>query len=141
MPGPVALKVRQFYGFPGNHFWKIMTDLFGRPRDISYAERIAMLKANGVALWDVFESCEREGALDADIKCVTLNDIPGLVKKHSTIKAVFLNGSTSYNTYQKHFHDKVKLPAFRMPSTSPAHAAMNYEAKKKVWSTILKHLK
>ncbi len=24
MPGPVALKRQEYYGFPGNHFWKII---------------------------------------------------------------------------------------------------------------------
>ncbi len=140
MPGPVALKVRQFYGFPGNHFWKIMADLFGFPREMSYEQRIGILSRNGIALWDVFESCEREGALDADITCVTLNDIPGLVKKHPTIRALFLNGGTAYSIYRKNFEAKIEIPSFRMPSTSPAHAAMSYEQKKKAWSGILKYL-
>ena len=140
MPGPVALKLRQFYGFPGNHFWKIMTDLFGRPRDLSYPQRVAMLKQNGIALWDVFESCKREGALDADITCATLNDIPALVRKHPTIQAIFLNGTTAEKTYRQNFEAEISVPAIRMPSTSPAHASMSYEQKKKSWSAIRKYL-
>ena len=140
MPGPVALKVQQFYGFPGNHFWKIMTDLFGFSRDLPYPERLGILNRNGIALWDVFESCVRPGALDADISRATLNDIPALVKKHPTVKAVFLNGGTAYSTYRKNFEEKIIIPAFRMPSTSPANAAMSYEQKKKAWSAIKKHL-
>jgi len=28
MPGPEALRKRQYYGFDGNHFWKILPRLF-----------------------------------------------------------------------------------------------------------------
>ena len=140
MPGPVALKVRQFYGFPGNHFWKIMADLFGRPRGLSYPKRIAMLQRNGIALWDVFESCEREGASDGAIQCATLNDIPKLVRRHPTIQVVFLNGTTAEKTYRRNFEQKISIPAIRMPSTSPAHAAMSYEQKRRAWSIIKEFL-
>ena len=140
MPGPVALKVRQFYGFSGNHFWKIMADLFGQPRDLSYQDRVEMLTRNHVALWDVFESCQRVGASDGAIRCVVLNDVPGLARVHPTLRVIFLNGTTAERIYRKNFETKIPFPALRMPSTSSAHASMSYEKKKTAWSAIKRYL-
>src|SRR5690349_18693244 len=40
MPGPEALRKQQYYGFPGNHFWKIMVDLLAPGRTLDYPEKV-----------------------------------------------------------------------------------------------------
>ena len=80
MPGPEALRRRQYYGFPGNHFWLVIQRLFGADdRPLSYPEKIRLLKANRIALWDVIASCRRVGASDSAITQVTPNRIPELL--------------------------------------------------------------
>lgn len=140
MPGPVALKKRQFYGFDGNHFWHIMPKLFGRERSPSYEERIQMLREQRVALWDVLHSCRRKTALDADIKNPKPNRIPELLKKFPNIKAVFINGRAAYNIFMKHFGAHIKHPVFYLPSSSPANAAISPSKKIEAWKIILKFL-
>lgn len=140
MPGPMALAKQEYYGFTGNHFWKIMFRLFEVKNPLTYLEKIALLKTNRIALWDVFKSCEREGALDSKIRCEEYNDIPGLLKTYPNIKTIFLNSRTAEQNFQEQFSKSIKIPAHYLPSTSPAHASLSFEKKLKAWSVILKHL-
>jgi len=140
MPGPVALKRRQYYGFPGNHFWPIIADVLGKERTNDYVERKKLILDNGLALWDVFGSCAREGAADSAIEDARLNDVPGLLRRYPNIRAIFLNGGTSASVFEKNFAAAVKRPAFRMPSTSPAHASLSLAEKRRRWRKILEYL-
>ncbi len=144
MPGPEALRRRQYYGFGGNHFWPILHNLLtGRAiqkRDISYEEKIALLRENHVAVWDVLRSCEREGASDGSIRNMRPNDIPKLLKKYPRIRTIFTNGRLAEKLYRKYFDKVMDKPVFYLPSTSPAHAAMTFKAKERQWRVILKAL-
>ncbi len=137
MPGPMALKKQEYYGFTGNHFWKIMFCLFGVKKPLTYPEKKQLLKENGIALWDVFKSCERAGALDSAIQCAALNDIPRLLKKYPNIKTIFLNSRTAEKVFLRHFAEAVKIPFYYLPSTSPAHASVSFPKKLEKWSAIL----
>ena len=136
MPGPVALRRRQYYGFPGNHFWPIIEKLFAAGKPLFYFQRIRLLKASRIALWDVIGSCEREGAADSAIQCVIPNKIPQLLKKYPNIRKVFVNGKTAQRLFQQHFGDSIRLPVAYLPSTSPAHAAMSFQKKLGEWAAI-----
>lgn len=141
MPGPVALKKRQFYGFDGNHFWQIIPKLFGVARPARYEDRIRLVKKNRIAIWDVLYSCTRVSALDSDIRAIKPNKIPELLKRYPNIRAVFINGRFAYNTFLRFFDGKINRPIFYLPSTSPAHAAMTLREKKKKWAAIKKFLR
>lgn len=137
MPGPVALARREYYGFAGNHFWKILFQYFGVTGPLSYAAKKRLLKQNRIALWDVFKSCEREGALDSAIDCAEHNDIPGLIRKYPNIRLILLNSRTAEKTFLDHFADSVKIPHQYLPSTSPANAGLSYAEKYRLWSHAL----
>src|SRR5688500_13438773 len=68
MPGVRSLELRQYYGNPGNRFWRVSGHLLGFDPQASYAERIAGLARQRVALWDVLGSCRRRGSLDEAIE-------------------------------------------------------------------------
>ncbi len=139
MPGPEALRRREYYGFLGNHFWPIIQALFGAGgRPLSYPEKVRLVRKNGIALWDTIGSCEREGASDGAIRSVTPNDIPGLLKKYPDIRLIVLNGKLAEKLYRKHSAANVNRPTLTMPSTSPAHAAMSFSEKLKRWQAIRK---
>lgn len=140
MPGPMALRKQEFYGFTGNHFWTIMPAILGEPKTDIYAEKLAMLRRNHVALWDVLESCIRPGALDSSIKDIVPNKIPQLVRRYPNIEAIFINGQFAYKTFLKMFGDSVGRPVAVLPSTSPANAAMPIEEKIRHWGIIRKFL-
>ena len=140
MPGPEALRKQQYYGFTGNHFWKLLPVLFKETPPTTYAQKIQLLKRNRLALWDVIGTCVRSGALDSSIRNLLPNDIPGLLKRYPNIRAVFVNGQFAHKTFQKHFQDGVSVPVQVLPSTSPANAMMSIAEKTQRWRAILKFL-
>lgn len=142
MPGLVSLRQRQYYAHPQNQFWRLLglalrEDLAGLP----YARRLAAVKRRGVALWEVFASCERPGSLDADITEAEPNDVPRLAREHG-IKAVFCNGATSWSAYRRLFSGDMPagVEAFPLPSSSPAHAGRTLEQKSRAWTRISLYL-
>ena len=138
MPGPEALRKQQYYGFSGNHFWKIIPALVGTPVSERYEDRKRLILTHHLALWDVLRSCVRPGALDSAIRNPVPNDIPGLLKRYPNIVAIFINGQFAYKMFMKNYGDTVDLPVEVLPSTSPAHASITLAEKAKRWSSILK---
>ena len=68
MPGQASLDAGQYYAHKRNLFWPIMAELLQFDVSASYEEKTAALRAAGIALWDVLQSCKREGSLDANIE-------------------------------------------------------------------------
>ncbi len=139
MPGPEALRRQEYYGFPGNHFWPILGELFN-VKFRSYQDKIDLLKTEHIALWDVASNCLRAGAGDNTIRDVYPNSIPALLRKSPRIIAIFTNGRTSETLYRRFFGDPIKIPQFYLPSTSPAHASISFKQKLQTWSAIKGYL-
>lgn len=143
MPGAASLAAGQYYAHPRNHFWPIMGRLFGAGPDLPYAKRVSRLKSSGIAVWDVLESCVRPGSLDADIEegSIAVNDFAGFFDAHPGIGAVFFNGAKAEAAYRRHVLKGLPaaagaLPALRLPSTSPAHAALSLDRKLALWEML-----
>ena len=136
MPGPEALRRKEYYGFPLNHFWKILPEIFGESPFHSYPEKIKFLKRNRIALWDVLRSCRREGAADQKIREEIPNDIPGLLRRFPNIETIYLNGRLAQKLFQKYFTGKVRQPVYYLPSTSPAHASLSFDSKVEKWLRV-----
>ena len=143
MPGAASLAAGQYYAHPRNHFWPIMRRLLGAGPELPYAKRVRRLKSSGIALWDVLESCVRPGSLDADIEegSIAVNDFAGFFDAHPRIGAVFFNGAKAESAYRRHVLKGLPaaagaLPALRLPSTSPAHAALSFDRKLSVWQVL-----
>ena len=141
MPGVISLQQQQYYAHPRNAFWPIMSHLFGFDADLPYAERCRFLMDNGVAVWDVLKACKRPGSLDASIVASTMvvNDFPAFLLQHPGIGTICFNGATAEKTFLRHARpgftaqkaEAIRL--LRLPSTSPAHAAMRFEEKLAAW--------
>jgi len=140
MPGPEALRKRQYYGFTGNHFWTILPALLGEKKTADYRKKLAMLRRHRVALWDVLESCTRPGALDSSIRDLTPNKIPDLVRRYPNIRAIFINGQFAHKIFLKKFAGEITVPVAVLPSTSPANAAMPVAEKVRRWGALRKFL-
>ncbi|MBI2082428.1 MAG: DNA-deoxyinosine glycosylase [Deltaproteobacteria bacterium] len=143
MPGERSLQEQQYYAHPYNAFWDIMGALFRASRHLEYEERLRILKENRVALWDVAFQCRRDGSLDSDIRSVTPNDFQTFFASHPQIHSIFFNGHKAEDLFTKlvlknlgDFSQKLKL--VRLPSTSPAHASLTRDQKKRRWQRELK---
>jgi len=146
MPSRESLARRQYYAHPRNAFWPILTDLLAI-EDSAYAARTDRVVHRGVAIWDVLKACYRAGSLDSAIDHRTLvtNDFRSFFDNHPLVRVVFFNGAKAETVYRKHVlpglsGSAAALPLQRLPSTSPAHAAMTLEQKLAAWRVLLDYV-
>jgi TDG/mug DNA glycosylase family protein len=147
MPGIKSLEMRQYFAHPQNAFWHVMASLFGAPVD-TYALRIALIKDNGLALWDVLKRCERHGSLDTKIDAATIevNDFAAFFSNHSHITHVFFNGTKSEKEFKKRVFPFLpenicaRLTLTRLPSTSSAMTSLTKAGKIKGWQAVTRAL-
>lgn len=143
MPGAASLAKQQYYGHPRNAFWPIMANLYGISPEADYQRRKEVLLNNGVAVWDVLQSCNRQGSLDANIEraSIKVNDFAGLFACYSFIRQIVFNGRMAEKLYKKHVlaslsqHDG-EFEYQCLPSTSPAYAVLSLEQKIEAWKAI-----
>lgn len=143
MPSVASLEHQQYYGLPRNAFWRIMAEIFGVPADRPYAERLAALTANRIALWDVIRSCHRPGSLDSaiDMKTAEPNEFGTFFAAHTDIDRVFFNGRKAEEMYRRAVLPQLGSPTeslcyTTLPSTSPAHAGMRFPEKLRRWKIV-----
>ncbi len=143
MPGAASLAAQQYYAHPRNAFWPIMGQLFGFAADLPYAERLMQLRARGIGLWDVLQSCERQGSLDSAIRAEQPNDFASLLQQQPGIRALAFNGAKAAQSFRKLVLPSLQtqpLPVLlNLPSTSPAHAALNQADKLRVWQQLCEY--
>ena len=132
-PSVKSREQRFFYGHPQNRFWRVLAAVFDCPVPQTVEEKKQMLLANGVALWDVIARCEITGSSDASIKNAVPNDLSQIFAA-ADIRAVYCNGATAYNLYQKYILPVTGREAVKLPSTSPANAAWTLERLIDAWS-------
>lgn len=148
MPGIASLQQVQYYAHPRNAFWEIMSYVADFDAAQPYSRRVVALKRANIALWDVFAQCERVGSLDSAINTgsARLNDVAGLLNKHRTIAAVFLNGGKAAQTFRRYVFRNLpsarqsELAVVNLPSTSPANARLTLRQKQKAWQCIAEYL-
>ena len=129
-----------FYGHPQNRFWQVLAALTGAPVPQTVPEKQALLLGHGIALWDTIASCEITGSSDSSIRNVTPNDLTPILQT-AKIHKIYCNGTASWQLYQKYLLPRTKLPAEKLPSTSPANAAWSAERLTAAWRVILEALK
>lgn len=134
-PGVKSLQMQQYYAHPQNQFWKILFHLFEEEFQIDYDARKQILSKYDIALWDVINSCEREGSSDAKIRNEEHNDVLQLINDFPNIRAIFSNGQKSLKEAQKMLGKDSKIPLEVLPSTSPLHT-IDFEKKLEAWKVI-----
>lgn len=138
MPGEESLRQQQYYAHVRNLFWPLIYRVFDTAVETDYSKKQQFLMDRNIALWDVFESCEREGSLDSNIRKEKLNDIAGLLDTIPGIEYVFCNGNTACDQFCRFVLPLLKRPVYhlQLPSTSPANASVSYEEKLNQWMQI-----
>ena len=131
MPSVKSLEESFYYANPRNAFWPILGEIFSSPVN-TVPDKHLLIKTHALALWDVAESCVREGSLDSSMRNISPNDIPSFIKS-VPIERILLNGQTAFRLFHRFFPEleKEKL-CISLPSTSPAHT-MPYSQKLSAW--------
>jgi len=125
-PSIESLSKQQYFGHPMNAFWWIAGDCLNFRRDdgisktsnkpykftehlnfdnvIPYEDQMNVFTSKGFALWDIVQSCEREGSLDSNIQQETPNNIREFCNVHGTVKRIVIaNGLGGCKLFLKHF--------------------------------------
>ena len=144
MPSVESHKQQQYYAHPRNAFWRIMKGLFSLADELSYPELCTSVIKHKIAVWDVLQSCQRQGSLDSNIEASSIiaNNFTRFLQQHQMIRLIVFNGAKSEQIFNQYVlatltDTQLAIVRKRLPSTSPAHAAMSFEQKYECWQTIL----
>ena len=143
MPGRASLAAGQYYAHAHNVFWRIVSDLLEIDARSPYESRVEALKSARIAVWDVLQSCVRQGSLDAMIEKETevANDFRSFFRSHRGITRVFFNGAKAEASFRRHVSrelDGGPVIFVRLPSTSPANASLSFARKLGAWRALLR---
>ena len=146
-PGAASLRMQQYYAHPQNHFWRILQALWPRhPLPAVYDGRCQWLLDRGLGVWDVYASCVRAGSLDASIRDAAMNDFASLRVHCPRLSAVAHNGAESFGHAPAVLrglqggagqHTGASIESIKLPSTSPANAAWNFDRKLAAWTDVM----
>lgn len=144
LPGQRSLDDRQYYAHPRNAFWRIVESLVGIDATLPYGQRVERLAAARIALWDVLHASNRPGSLDSaiDVDSAEANDFGEFFRTHPRLRLVAFNGRKAEELYRRLVEPGLALapPCVSLPSTSPAHAALDLDAKLRSWRVIVEAL-
>ena len=136
LPGEESLRRVEYYAHPRNLFWPIVFALFGETPPADYLARLEFVTARRIALWDVCAMAERRASLDSEIKREMPNPLHDLLDAHPDIRTVVFNGGGARRLYDRHFARRPGIVYLHMPSTSPAHASLNFAEKLARWQPL-----
>lgn len=135
-PSTASLAAQQYYAHPQNQFWRILGEVIGQPlKEMDYPDRISVVQDAGIAIWDVFASCERAGSLDTAIRDAVPNPLAELQKSAPALRRICFNGRMAARRIRE--VEAMGFAALVLPSTSPAHAGMSFDEKLARWRAAL----
>ncbi len=136
MPGEQSLLQQQYYANKGNHFWRILFEVFNQEFSTDYAIRKALILKNNLALWDVLYSCEREGSLDSKIKNEIANGFSDFLQNHPQISTIVFSSKAAAVYFKKYVSPLPSLHFITLPSPSGANAHLSLAQKTEQWQEL-----
>lgn len=134
-PSVASLNAGGYYAHPRNHFWPLLSALWGiELRAMPYEQRLGVVRERGLGIWDVYASCQREGSLDSAIREPQFNDFSACKRHTPRLEAIAHNGGESARAM--HFTRSLGVAVHRLPSTSPANASWHFDRKLKAWREV-----
>ena len=144
MPSVESLKQQQYYAHTRNAFWAVMSEVFEFDINLPYQKRCIKLTEHHIAVWDVLQSCQRQGSLDSNIEesSIVPNDFAAFLQQHPDIQQICFNGAKAEQVFNRHVlpmlsEQQRSITRCKLPSTSPAHAAMTFNQKLTLWKQAL----
>lgn len=134
-PSEASLAAAQYYAHRQNQFWRVLAAVLGAPlTGMDYVQRQAALRDAGIAVWDVYARCERDGSLDSDIRNPEINDFSMLRKLAPCLRRVCFNGKTAARFVR--MMSELGYETRVLPSTSPAYT-LAFDRKLAAWREAL----
>lgn len=135
-PSIASFEQAFYYAHPRNAFWPILEAIFDVRLETNEAKKAFCLE-KGIGLWDVIGSCKRSNSSDTNLKNCIPNDFEKLLREYPNIQVLAFTGKKSHDLFMKFYKD-LRVDKLLLPSTSPAHAAMTFEEKKKFYESLIK---
>lgn len=134
-PSPVSRQEGFYYGHPHNRFWPLLAAVYNVPTPITIDEKRNLILEHRLALYDAIASCLPLSASDAELRKAVPADIAALIRG-TKIRLVLCNGAKAYAVYGR--SPVSGIPFSRLPSTSPANAAVSFQELVNAWGKALK---
>jgi hypoxanthine-DNA glycosylase len=142
LPGDESIRLQRYYGNSRNQLWTILEEVFQQRFGGNYEHKLAFLKDNRIALWDVLQAADRVGSSDRRIVNARPNDFGRFFIDHPSLRTVVFNGGTAEKFFKKYVSQSAPglsgLLKIRMPSTSPTPGknVLNLDQKIDQWKAI-----
>ena len=136
LPSDESIKKHQYYGHPGNDFWRLLGRAIGEDlQSRDYESRLETLKRNRIGLWDVFKVGDREGSEDANIRGEEINQFSMLKEMAPKLRLICFNGKKSgkYEPLLREMGYETKI----LPSSSGANRRF-LEKRESEWEAVFK---
>lgn len=124
-----------YYGHKQNRFWKVIALLCDTSVPESIEQKKKLLLDNHIAVWDVIDNCDIEGSSDNSIRNVLPTQLE-IVLNEANISKIYANGAKAYELYNRYQREKTGIQIIKLPSTSPANAAIKLDALIEQWRII-----
>jgi TDG/mug DNA glycosylase family protein len=137
LPGEVSLQKAQYYAHPQNQFWRLLEPVVGHGLVAApYAERLDILRAAGIGLWDVIRQARRIGSLDAAIRDPEPNSLAQFAAGLPALRAIAFNGAKASQIGRRQLAAGSGPALVTLPSSSPAHASVPLADKQAAWLAL-----
>lgn len=134
LPGDRSIAAQEYYAHPGNGFWWLAGEVIGMPlKGRPYADRIAVLLAHGVGLWDVIARAQRTGSQDSAIRSPVSRDLAAFAATLPNLRAIGFNGGTAARIGRCALAGVDRYALIDLPSSSGLHARVSLEEKRERW--------
>jgi hypoxanthine-DNA glycosylase len=135
-PSEASLAAHHYYAHRQNQFWRLLAAVLELPLlEFDYPAKQAAVKGAGIAVWDVYAACKREGSLDTAIRAGEANRFETLKRLAPSLARVCFNGRTAAKFAPALAELGYEIVV--LPSTSPANAGWSFERKLDVWRPAL----
>ncbi|MCP5264714.1 MAG: DNA-deoxyinosine glycosylase [Burkholderiaceae bacterium] len=137
-PSVASLEAGHYYAHPRNAFWPIVADALDLPglAGLDFNDRYARVLDARLGVWDVIGACQRKGSLDTAIRAAQPNAITSLRRLAPALRWVLFNGKTAARSEPDFVSAGYRTIV--LPSTSPAHAGMTFDEKRRRWRLALR---
>lgn len=142
LPGEVSLAQQQYYAHKQNRFWHLVGDVIECSLvTMDYQARLNTLLEHRIGLWDVVQEAQRSGSLDSNIRNHASNDLTVLIETLPNLAVIAFNGGTAEKIGMRALGETAnRYRILRLPSSSPAYAAVSYQAKLVGWRALREYL-
>lgn len=142
LPGEVSLTHNQYYAHKQNRFWVLVGDVIEKNlSSMEYADRLRTLLEHRIGLWDVVAEARRTGSLDSNIRDHASNDLIALIDTLPDLVAIAFNGGTAAKIGERILGERIRqYRILKLPSSSPAYAAVPYSTKLLAWRELRRWL-